>query len=131
MPSESKHELSFMDDFCKDKQIFLTNNDRVNYVITKSKSHFGLFKKTVDGAFKNVKVWPEVFNMDKFLEETGKRATRHQLTRKATLRLSQQQIQELMQDRKDYVYTKKQQNEFAKLGEILDQDYVVKGREQT
>jgi hypothetical protein len=85
---EKKEPLTFMDDFCKEKQVFLTNNDRVNYVISKSKSHFGLFKKTVDGAFKNVKVWPEVFNMDVFLEETNKRQ-KQQLSRKATMRLSQ------------------------------------------
>jgi len=45
----------------------LTNDDKVSYTVNKSKSHFGLFKKTVNNAFKNVKKWPEVFGMDEFL----------------------------------------------------------------
>ena len=61
-----------MDDFCKDKQVFLTNDDRVNYTVNKSKSHFGLFKNTVNNAFKNVKERPEVFGMDVFLKDDTK-----------------------------------------------------------
>lgn len=63
------HEgLSFMDDFCKERKVFLTNSDKVNYTVSKSKSHFGLFKKTVNNAFKHVKERPEVWGMDTFLE---------------------------------------------------------------
>jgi hypothetical protein len=47
----------------------LTNDDKVSYTVNKSKSHFGLFKKTVNNAFKNVKKWPEVFGMDEFLQD--------------------------------------------------------------
>lgn len=61
-----------MDDFCKEKQVFLTNDDRVNYTVNKSKSHFGLFKNTVNNAFKNVKERPEVFGMDVFLKDDTK-----------------------------------------------------------
>lgn len=61
-----------MDDFCKQKQVFLTNDDKIDYTITKSKSHFGLFKKTVNNAFKHVKEYPEVYGMDTFLQEPTK-----------------------------------------------------------
>ena len=57
-----------MDDFCKERKVFLTNSDKVNYTVTKSKSHFGLFKKTVNNAFKHVKERPEVWGLDTFLE---------------------------------------------------------------
>jgi len=60
--------LVFMDDFCKQRQVFLTNDDRLSYTVNKSKSHFGLFKKTVNNAFKHVKEAPEVFGMDTFLK---------------------------------------------------------------
>ena len=52
--------------------MFLTNDDKVSYTINKSKSHFGLFKKTVNNAFKNVKERPEVFGMDEFLQDDSK-----------------------------------------------------------
>ena len=65
-----------MDDFCKQKQVFLTNDDKINYTITKSKSHFGLFKKTVNNAFKHVRERPEVYGMDTFLQsDPGNKAT--------------------------------------------------------
>lgn len=35
-----------------------------------------------------------------------------------------------MQERKEYVYTRKQQSEFVKLGEILDQDQLIEAKEQ-
>ncbi len=68
-----------MDDFCKQKQVFLTNDDKVNYTVNKSKSHFGLFKKTVNNAFKHVKERPEVFGMDVFLQEDAKVKRRQSL----------------------------------------------------
>lgn len=47
----------------------MTNDDKINYTITKSKSHFGLFVKTVNNAFKHVRERPEVYGMDTFLQQ--------------------------------------------------------------
>lgn len=90
--------------------MFLTNDDKVSYTVNKSKSHFGLFKKTVNNAFKNVKERPEVFGMDEFLldEKMFKRnntlATQKTLAQGNTSLLSVPELsseQILEQDRKD------------------------------
>jgi hypothetical protein len=60
----------------------LTNDDRVNYTVNKSKSHFGLFKNTVNNAFKNVRERPEVFGMDVFLKDDTK--IKRNMTRRLT-----------------------------------------------
>lgn len=88
----------------------MTNDDKVSYTVNKSKSQFGLFKKTVNNAFKNAKEWPEVFGMDEFLqdEKTFKRnntlATQKSLVQAKTSLLSVAELsseQILEHDRKD------------------------------
>lgn len=88
----------------------MTNDDKVSYTVNKSKSHFGLFKKTVNNAFKHVKERPEVFGMDEFLlDEKMYKRNNAQATQKSLAQgnpslfsvpeLSSEQI--LEQDRKD------------------------------
>ena len=58
-----------MDDFCQKREVFLNNDDRTKHKVLKSQSQYGLFKKTVNNAFKNAKKVPEVPRMDEFLTE--------------------------------------------------------------
>ena len=69
----------------------MTNDDKVNYTITKSKSHFGLFKKTMNHAFKHVKEHPEVFGMDDFLNEPTKPLASKTLSKQVSKKVQPQE----------------------------------------
>ena len=56
--------LSFMDDFCQKREVFLNDDDRTRHQVLKSKSQFGLFKRTVNSVFKSDRDYADVPGMD-------------------------------------------------------------------
>ena len=46
----------------------------MKFTVEKSKSHFSLFKNTINNAFKKVKVYPEVPRLNQLIEDTRHRS---------------------------------------------------------
>jgi hypothetical protein len=62
-----------MDDFCKKQNVFLSGDDRTKFTVDKSKSHFKLFRNTMNTVFQNVPHVAEVPGLDVLINETSKR----------------------------------------------------------
>ena len=63
-----------MDDYCKQENVFLSTDDKIKFTVDKSRSHFKLFRNTVNSVFQNVKVYPEVPGIDILMEDTRRKS---------------------------------------------------------
>jgi hypothetical protein len=59
-----------LEDDSKKHNAILSSEEKIKYNIDKSKSHFALFRKTVNEVFQRVKVYPEVPGLDILMEDT-------------------------------------------------------------
>ena len=60
--------LQFMDDFCKQTNIFTNKDDALKHRIEHSRKLHGVYETSLENATKNFAVLPEVFGMDDFLK---------------------------------------------------------------
>ena len=61
-------QLQFMDDFCKQANIFTNNLEQKKHQADHSRKLHKVFEKSLENATKNFPVMPEVFGMNDFLK---------------------------------------------------------------
>ena len=72
--TELAKPIEYMDDYCKQENVFLSTDDKIKFTVDKSRSHFRLFQKTVNSAFQHVKVYPDVPGLDVLMEDTKRKS---------------------------------------------------------
>mmetsp|Transcript_39371 Transcript_39371/g.51531 ORF Transcript_39371/g.51531 Transcript_39371/m.51531 type:complete len:89 (+) Transcript_39371:50-316(+) len=65
-------KLQFMDDFCKQANIFTNKDDALKHQIDHSRKLHKVYEKSLENATKNFPVHPEVHGMDEFLKPLPK-----------------------------------------------------------
>ena len=61
-------KLQFMDDFCKQANIFTNKEASLKHQIDHSRNLHKVYEKSLENATKNYPVMPEVFGMNDFLK---------------------------------------------------------------
>jgi len=61
-------KLQFMDDFCKQTNIFTNKDDALKHKIDHSRKIHQVYERSLENATKNFPVMPDVFGMDDFLK---------------------------------------------------------------